>query len=84
MFTCKVYGYKSLDHYYSEASSSNYVQNIQVPTFFLNALDDPISHRKAIPFEKFGRNEFIFLGTTKSGGHVSWYDHYTSLKMWSM
>jgi len=82
MFTCKVYGYETLEHYYHDSSSANYVQDIWVPAFFLNSLDDPISSWRAIPFEKFGRNEFIFLGTTKSGGHNSWYDRYTSVKTW--
>jgi predicted alpha/beta-fold hydrolase len=82
MVTCQMDEYESLEHYYQEASSSNYVQDIRIPTFCLSALDDPITSGMAIPFHKFGENEFIFLGTTKAGGHNSWFDHYTSSSQW--
>lgn len=83
MFTLRVYGFNSLEEYYKYASSVNYVSNIKVPTFFLNSLDDPVCSYKAIPYEKFGaENENIFLGITKGGGHVGWYDCYGSLNQW--
>jgi len=76
MVTCKVYGYSSLEEYYTKSSSSEVVENIKIPVFALNSLDDPVSVSSAIPFDKFGKNEHVIFGYTKSGGHVGWYDKY--------
>jgi predicted alpha/beta-fold hydrolase len=36
-------GYSSTDEYYTKASCVHRLQNIEIPTFFINSLDDPIS-----------------------------------------
>ena len=82
MVTCKLYGYKSLNDYYRDASSAFVVEKIRVPTLFLNSLDDPISDKQLIPYKKFSENEYIVLGTTKGGGHVGHFESYFSLKQW--
>lgn len=46
--------------------------DINVPTFFLNALDDPLVHESSIDYEVFNCNENICLGTTKHGGHLGY------------
>ena len=47
---------------------------IKRPTFFMNAIDDPIIGEKAIDYEVFDKNENVLLGTTKYGGHLGYYE----------
>ena len=55
------------------------MSNIRIPTFFLNALDDPIVGNN-LNYEAFKDNPNIALGTTKHGGHVGYYENFFSLK----
>ena len=41
-FTCKVHGYSSPEEYYQKASCVHRIPNIQVPTLFINSLDDKL------------------------------------------
>jgi len=43
--TCPMNGYKDRVDYYDRASSSHRIPSIKIPTFFLNALDDPVVHK---------------------------------------
>jgi predicted alpha/beta-fold hydrolase len=51
-----------------------HLQKIKVPTFFLNAIDDPIIDPKLYPYKEMENNENIFMATTKRGGHCT---HFT-------
>eukprot|EP01117_Protostelium_nocturnum_P010642 TRINITY_DN3832_c0_g2_i2.p1 TRINITY_DN3832_c0_g2~~TRINITY_DN3832_c0_g2_i2.p1 ORF type:complete len:403 (+),score=150.56 TRINITY_DN3832_c0_g2_i2:264-1472(+) len=71
-FTRKIYGFKSVNDYYTEASSATRLKNIAIPYLALNALDDPISPSVCIPYEEFESNPNLILITTKRGGHTGW------------
>lgn len=45
------------------------LNKIQVPTFFLSVLDDPIINENLYPFKEFEANPNILGGFTKRGGH---------------
>ena len=51
LFTAPIFGYDSQDDYYRKAACFHRIPNIAVPTFFMNAMDDPIVGDEAIDFE---------------------------------
>ena len=51
LFTAPIFGYDSQDDYYRKAACYHRIPNIRVPTFFMNAIDDPIVGDEAIDFE---------------------------------
>jgi len=51
-FTRKMFGYNSVDDYYRDASSAQYLPNVQVPTLLVNATDDPIVSEQALPLQQ--------------------------------
>jgi predicted alpha/beta-fold hydrolase len=71
LFVTKHFGYESCDDYYRDACLDNKIQNIRVPTLFLNAGDDMFSPEKAFPIDVFKSNENIALVWTQYGGHIS-------------
>jgi predicted alpha/beta-fold hydrolase len=71
-FTCKIFGYATVDEYYDAASSVNYIQHVAVPTLILHAMDDPIVPAAALdrPREEAEKNPNTILATVPYGGHV--------------
>jgi len=53
-----------------------------VPTLFINALDDPIISDDVIDFEAIKNNSNCILATSKHGGHVGYFESFTSDKNW--
>ncbi|CDW78532.1 alpha beta hydrolase domain containing protein [Stylonychia lemnae] len=80
--TAKLNGYKDKYEYYDKASISRIVENIKVPMFFLNSLDDPVTGYKHIDYETFTSNPYILLGITERGGHVSHFENIITKEMW--
>ena len=70
-FVCKQFGYESLLDYYKDACLDSKIQNIKIPTIFLNAGDDMFSPERAFPIEKIKQNPFTAMVWTKYGGHIS-------------
>lgn len=68
------FGYKTLDEYYADSQSVGSLHKIRVPTFFLNALDDPTIDPSLYPYKEFENNDHIIAGFTKRGGHCG---HFT-------
>ena len=50
------------------------VLSIRIPTYCINAEDDPISADQAIPREEIKKNPYVVLCTTSVGGHLSWFE----------
>jgi predicted alpha/beta-fold hydrolase len=71
MFVIKQFGYASCDDYYRDACLDSKIQNINVPTLFLNAEDDMFSPGKVFPIEKIRANPYLAMVWTKYGGHIS-------------
>lgn len=57
----KVFGYKSTEEYYRDASSNKYVKDIAIPFLIINAKDDPISLSSSIPIENLKENPNLFF-----------------------
>ncbi|KAL0480562.1 ABHD1 [Acrasis kona] len=64
--------YDNVDDFYNFSSCESYIPKIQVPTLFLNSLDDPISSQESIPTQLIKNNTHCILATTARGGHVAW------------
>ncbi|KAI9919755.1 hypothetical protein PsorP6_017504 [Peronosclerospora sorghi] len=70
-----VFQYDTVDAYYKDAGSGKLLGNVRVPLLCINAEDDPISIRAAIPNEEKVRSTSnVILCTTKSGGHLAFYE----------
>ncbi len=68
----KIEGIKTVKDYYELSTCTDKLDKIKIPTFFLNALDDPIIGSDQIPLEH--NHEHILIGVTKSGGHLSHFE----------
>ncbi|KAI6661018.1 Abhydrolase domain-containing protein 1 isoform X2 [Oopsacas minuta] len=65
-----MYGYKSLEEYYMDASPAGRVDRIAIPFISLNTRDDPFVPWRSIPIQEFERNSNSMLLLTEAGGHV--------------
>ncbi|CAL2277155.1 unnamed protein product [Prunus armeniaca] len=80
--TCVVGKFETVDTYYRRCTSANYVGNVSVPLLCINALDDPVCTREAIPWEECRANVNIVLATTKHGGHLAFFEGLTAAGIW--
>ena len=67
--TAPVNGFNSVEHYYTVASSRQYLGNISIPTLILHARDDPFVPADCIP-EAAELSEQVILELSQYGGHV--------------
>ncbi|KAG9201874.1 hypothetical protein G6514_005291 [Epicoccum nigrum] len=67
---CPTWGYPTEGAYYRDAQSVDAVVAIRIPFLGINAEDDPISSKAAIPYEEFKQNPYTLLCTTDWGGHL--------------
>ncbi|KAG2973827.1 hypothetical protein PC129_g1111 [Phytophthora cactorum] len=75
LFTIKHFNYKSVDEFYQDGSCVTRLPKVTVPLLCLNAEDDPISVATSLPTKDMVEaNENIILCTTKSGGHLAFYE----------
>jgi len=80
--TCVVARYETVDTYYRRCSSASYVGNVSVPLLCINALDDPLCTREAIPWDECRANKNIVLATTPNGGHLAFFQGLTAGRLW--
>lgn len=65
------YGFRDVEHYYTEASSKTWLKSIRIPTLILSAIDDPICPIDGLPIEEVLNNPSLIAVQTQEGGHVS-------------
>ncbi|XP_066310301.1 embryogenesis-associated protein EMB8-like isoform X1 [Miscanthus floridulus] len=80
--TCVIARYETVDTYYRRCSSASYVGNVSVPLLCINALDDPLCTREAIPWDECRANKNIVLATTPNGGHLAFFQGLTARRLW--
>ena len=67
--TAPLHGYPHVHAYYREASSRQYLANIQTPTLIIHALDDPFMTPDAIPtVDELSKD--VILELSHKGGHA--------------
>jgi predicted alpha/beta-fold hydrolase len=64
-------GFADADDYYRSVASSNWVQDISVPTLILHALDDPFIRMTPETSGKLLANSRVRLVETRHGGHCA-------------
>lgn len=70
-YTAPIHGFASANDYHVKASSRPVLAHISVPTFLLQAQDDPMLGENCYPLEEARLNENLHLMLTKFGGHVA-------------
>ncbi|XP_067939085.1 monoacylglycerol lipase ABHD2-like [Watersipora subatra] len=75
LVTIKLTGHESVDEYYRWASSKHYLGNMELPTLFVNALDDPLFCRELYkhPINKAKSHRQSLTVLTKHGGHLGFF-----------
>ncbi|CAF2486870.1 unnamed protein product [Rotaria sp. Silwood2] len=66
------YGFRDVEHYYTEASSNIWLKYIRIPTLILSAIDDPICPIDGLPIDDVLQNPYLIAIKTLEGGHVSY------------
>jgi predicted alpha/beta-fold hydrolase len=64
-------GFTGADNYYCRVASSNWAQDIPVPTLILQALDDPFIRMTPDTRAKLAANPRVILVETRHGGHCA-------------
>ncbi len=64
-------GFTGADDYYHSVASSNWAQDITVPTLILHALDDPFIRMTPETHAKLVTNPRVMLVETRHGGHCA-------------
>nr|CCA16551.1 serine protease family S33 putative [Albugo laibachii Nc14] len=72
--TRHAFGFETVHDYYRDSSSARLLKHIRIPLFCISARDDPICASEAIPYAECLANPNIILCTTKSGGHLGFYE----------
>ena len=63
-----------MDAYYAGSSSSEVIPHVSVPLLVIQAADDPIAPKEAIPVDAIRDNPNCILVVTPTGGHLGWVD----------
>ena len=75
-----IYGFEDKFDYYDKSASLRVVDYIAVPTYVINAADDPFFDAQYFPFDKDCTNKIdgapLKLERTKYGGHLGHLFHY--------
>lgn len=66
------FGFKSVDDYYSNSSSSDSIKDVGIPLLCIQAANDPIAPARGIPREDIKENPNCLLIVTPKGGHLGW------------
>jgi len=69
-FTAPLHGFDSADDYWARCSSVRFLSGIRVPTFILNAADDPFLAPACFPTEFARTSALVTLEVPSRGGHV--------------
>lgn len=70
IYTAGFHGFLDAEDYYQQCSSVTHLQNINIPTIMINALDDSFLSECSYPYEIAESHRYFHLSTPKHGGHV--------------
>jgi len=71
LFSAPLNGFKNAQAFYDQASSINFLADIQIPTLLVNAQNDPILTKACSPVAIAKSHPFFYLETPARGGHVA-------------
>ncbi|KAF3483716.1 medium-chain fatty acid ethyl ester synthase/esterase 1 [Arthroderma uncinatum] len=70
-----VWGYPTETAYYRDASSIDSLFGVKIPLFAVQAEDDAISSKEALPYLEMTKTPYAVMCTTSWGGHLSWFEY---------
>lgn len=73
VYTAPAHGFRNAYDYYEKNSSLQFLPNIKIPLYILNAQNDSFLSPECYPFELASKMKNLFLETPKYGGHVGFY-----------
>ncbi|MCR9250531.1 MAG: alpha/beta fold hydrolase [bacterium] len=71
-YTAPLHGFQDAEEYYKQCSAINYVQNIEIETRIVNALNDPLLPAECLDGTKFKNNQYVTMELTNQGGHCGY------------
>ncbi|MDN4166065.1 alpha/beta fold hydrolase [Cytophagales bacterium LB-30] len=69
-YTAPLHGFADAVDYYTQCGAIRFVENIQVRTLLVNALNDPFLSPECFPYEMLRTHPFVHFETPQRGGHV--------------
>ncbi|MCM4154873.1 alpha/beta fold hydrolase [Gramella sp. AN32] len=78
LYTSKAHGFTDASDYYTQNSSLQFLQQIKIPDFILNAKNDSFLSEKCYSIDIAEISEKIFLEMPDYGGHVGFVTHSTT------
>ena len=81
-YNAAMHNFTNAEDYYTQNSSLQYLDNIQIPALIINAQDDSFLSDTCYPYNEAESNDNLYLITPKYGGHVGFSDIKTT-KYWS-
>lgn len=73
IYTAPAHGYRDAYHYYEKNSSLQFLSNIKIPIYILNAKNDSFLSSECYPFELASKMKNLHLETPDYGGHVGFH-----------
>jgi predicted alpha/beta-fold hydrolase len=67
----KLFGYKTIEEYYTTASCLHTLTQVKVPMLCVNAGDDPFIHPSILPHHMVKENPNLIFALTARGGHIA-------------
>ena len=81
-FTAPVNGFDHAEDYYERCSSKKFLENIQIPTQILNAMNDPFLTPQILNKPKITHSDYVSYNITPQGGHCG-YPYFSKKTYWS-
>jgi predicted alpha/beta-fold hydrolase len=69
-YTAPIHGFKDAKDYYDKSNSKQFLEQINIPAFLINALDDPFLSDSCHPFEIARQSKYLHFIPLNYGGHV--------------
>jgi predicted alpha/beta-fold hydrolase len=73
LYTAPAHGFTNAYDYYEKSSSIQFLKNITIPVYLLNAANDTFLSDNCYPFELASKTKNIYLEVPKYGGHVGFH-----------
>tara|TARA_S200000501_G_scaffold377563_1_gene436426 strand:+ start:725 stop:1666 length:942 start_codon:yes stop_codon:yes gene_type:complete len=82
LITAPINGFDHAEDYYERCSSKNFLENIQIPTQILNAMNDPFLTPQILNKSIIAHSDYVSYKITPQGGHCG-YPDFSKKTYWS-
>ncbi|MCB0279637.1 MAG: alpha/beta fold hydrolase [Calditrichaeota bacterium] len=82
-YTAPLHGFKNAQDYWEKGSSLPHLNQISIPTYMINAKNDPFLSDSCYPIEIADANPNLYLEMPASGGHVGFIEFNQDRQYWS-